>query len=54
VPPGDDAQLAGGIARVLDDRDYAIQLSHGGRALAARLSWPAIAQATLAAYARVL
>ena len=54
VPRGDDAELARRVAELLDDPARRDQLGEAGRALAARLSWPRIAEATLAVYAHAL
>jgi glycosyltransferase involved in cell wall biosynthesis len=48
------AGLADAIERVLDDDGRREQLACGGRTLAARLSWAAIAEGTEALYGRLL
>jgi glycosyltransferase involved in cell wall biosynthesis len=54
VPPGDAGTLAGVLARLAEDAALRARLAAGGRALVAGLSWPRIAAAHRAIYARVL
>lgn len=54
VPPGDSSALAGAIRALLKDPDRRDSLGRKGRGLAERLSWPAIARATISFYARLL
>lgn len=55
VPPGDDAALAGGIARLLDDPDLARRLGRRARELfAARFTLAASAQRMAALYRRLV
>lgn len=53
-PDGDAAALAGAVARTLDQRDDTGERSAGGRAWAARFTWPRAASETLSVYDRVL
>ena len=54
VPPESPAALAEALARALGDADLRRRLAEGGRRLARRHSWPAIAERTEAALARLL
>jgi glycosyltransferase involved in cell wall biosynthesis len=47
VPPDAPGALAEAVARVLGDRDLRRRLAAGGRAVAARHAWPAIAERTV-------
>lgn len=50
VPPESPRELSAALSRVLSDPDLRARLSAGGRRVAARYSWPSIAEATEAAY----
>lgn len=54
VPPGDDAALARAIYRLASDPPHQKRLRAAGREFAERMSWPKIAEATIALYRRVL
>ena len=51
VDPLDVDSIAAGLARVLEDKDLAGELSERGLARAKKFTWSACAQKTLAAYA---
>lgn len=55
VPPGDAAALAAAVGRLLDDPSLRARLAAAGRArVAARFSWRAAAEATVACYREAL
>jgi phosphatidylinositol alpha-mannosyltransferase len=54
TPVGDVPALAGALERLLDDESLRRRLGHAGRARALGYSWPAVADAVLAVYARLL
>jgi glycosyltransferase involved in cell wall biosynthesis len=54
VEPGDDAALARAIYRLADEPDRMRELGERGQGLVARLTWPAVAGATVAFYRRLL
>lgn len=54
TPPGDVAALADAIVRLLDDVALRRRLSTAGRERARAFAWPAVADAVLALYDRVL
>jgi glycosyltransferase involved in cell wall biosynthesis len=45
VPPGDVAALAGGLRRLLDDRELALSLARAAHSAAPAYAWPARAEA---------
>ena len=51
VPPEDPGALAGALARLLGDSTLRERLAHGGREVARRHGWPAIAEQTETAFA---
>ncbi|HEV1998628.1 MAG TPA: glycosyltransferase family 1 protein [Candidatus Dormibacteraeota bacterium] len=53
VPPGDAAELAGALRRMLTDRGYRQELSSRGPAIAANYSWRRTAELTAAVYREV-
>jgi phosphatidylinositol alpha-mannosyltransferase len=54
TPCGDRDALAGALVRLLDDEPLRRRLGAAGREEAMRYSWPRVAEAVLAVYARVL
>jgi glycosyltransferase involved in cell wall biosynthesis len=50
VPPESPAELSAALVQVLSDPELRGRLSAGGRRVAARYSWPSIAEGTEAAY----
>jgi glycosyltransferase involved in cell wall biosynthesis len=54
VPPESPSDLAAALIRVLGDRDLRERLARGGREVAERHSWPAIAERTEAAFSALL
>ena len=54
TPPNDAAALADALARLLGDAALRARLAHAGRARALAYAWPAVADAVLDVYARVL
>jgi glycosyltransferase involved in cell wall biosynthesis len=53
TPPGDAQALAGAITRLVYDLDLRERLAAGGRALAQRFAWPAIAERHEALYSQL-
>ena len=53
VPPDDPTALAEALARLADDPDLRARLASGASAVAARISWPALADETAAIYSEV-
>jgi 2-deoxystreptamine N-acetyl-D-glucosaminyltransferase/2-deoxystreptamine glucosyltransferase len=51
VPPESPGALAGALVRALGDSDLRERLADGGRRVAARHSWPSIAEQTESAFA---
>jgi len=51
VPPDDAAALTAALLRLADDDALRVRLAAGAEAIAARISWPTLAQETAAIYA---
>jgi glycosyltransferase involved in cell wall biosynthesis len=54
VPPESPAALAKALIRVLGDSEFQGRLSHGGRRVADRHSWPSIAERTESAFLQLV
>lgn len=54
TPVGDVPALADALARVLDDEALRRRMGHAGRQRAASYAWPAVADAVLGVYARLV
>ena len=54
TPPGDAGALADALARLLADPALRLRLGHAGRERALGYAWPAVTDAVLGVYARIL